>query len=181
MKILHTADWHLGKRLENFSRHDEQVLVLEEICQIADKEAVDVVIIAGDLFDTFNPNAENEDLFYSTCKRLSNNGLRPVVAIAGNHDSPERINAPDPLARANGIVFVGLPNAIVKPFSLSTGLAITQTSEGQISLKLPNYSYPLNLLLTPFTNEFRLKKMFSVENPEADHHFPSGCTTGTFS
>ena len=51
MKILHTADWHLGKRLENFSRHVEQVLVLEEICEITERENPDVVIIAGDLFE----------------------------------------------------------------------------------------------------------------------------------
>ena len=49
MKILHTADWHLGKRLDNYPRHAEQVEVLAEICAIADREAVDVVIIAGDL------------------------------------------------------------------------------------------------------------------------------------
>ncbi len=168
MKILHTADWHLGKRLETFSRHDEQVAVLDEICQIADREAVDAVIIAGDLFDTFDPPAQSEDIFYDTCKRLSNNGLRPVIAIAGNHDLPQRILAPNPLARANGIIFVGLPNDIVTPFSLSTGLAITQSSEGFISLRLPHYNYPLNLLLTPYASETRLKKMFSSENGDAE-------------
>src|SRR5579872_1513255 len=107
MKILHTADWHLGKRLENFSRFEEQVEVLDEICQIADNESADVVIIAGDLFDTFNPTSEAVDLFYKTLKRLANDGKRAVVAIAGNHDSPERIEAPDPLARECGIVFAG--------------------------------------------------------------------------
>ena len=48
MKILHTADWHLGKRLDAVSRHQEQVVVLEEICEIADAEDVDAVVIAGD-------------------------------------------------------------------------------------------------------------------------------------
>ena len=99
MKILHTADWHLGKRLENISRHEEQVAVLDEICQIADDRNVDAVIIAGDLFDVFSPPNESAELFFKTCKRLSNNGLRAVVAIAGNHDSPERIEAPEVLAR----------------------------------------------------------------------------------
>ena len=50
MKILHTADWHLGKRLVNFNRLEEQILVLNEICEIADEQAVDAVIVAGDLF-----------------------------------------------------------------------------------------------------------------------------------
>ena len=56
MKILHTADWHLGKRLDNFSRLEEQKLVMDEIVQIADEQNVDLVLIAGDLFDTFNPS-----------------------------------------------------------------------------------------------------------------------------
>ena len=63
MKILHTADWHLGKRLDNFSRHFEQVEVMQEICEIAEKENVDAILIAGDLFDTFNPPTESVDLF----------------------------------------------------------------------------------------------------------------------
>ena len=168
MRILHTADWHLGKRLDSINRHDEQVAVLDEICQIADREAVDVVLIAGDLFDEFNPPAESEDVFYSTCKRLTNKGLRPVIAIAGNHDSPQRIHAPDPLARTNGIIFVGLPNAVVKPFKLPKGLAVTHSSEGFISLKLPQFDYPLNVLLTPYANESRLKRMLAPDDNDAE-------------
>ena len=54
MKLLHTSDWHLGKRLENLSRLDEQKDVLKEICGIAEAEQVDAVIVSGDLFDTYN-------------------------------------------------------------------------------------------------------------------------------
>jgi len=71
MKILHTADWHLGKRLDSFSRVDEQLLVMEEIIQLADQQEVDLVLIAGDLFDTFNPGVEAIELFYKTIKRLA--------------------------------------------------------------------------------------------------------------
>jgi exonuclease SbcD len=53
IKILHTADWHLGKRLQEFSRLEEQKLVLEEIRTIADRENVDLILLAGDIFDTF--------------------------------------------------------------------------------------------------------------------------------
>jgi exonuclease SbcD len=91
MKILHTADWHLGKKLDNISRLEEQKEVLQEICDIADQQQVDVVIVAGDLFDTFNPPVEATELLYQTLKRLTANGKRPVLAIAGNHDSPDRI------------------------------------------------------------------------------------------
>ena len=132
MKILHTADWHLGKRLESISRHAEQADVLAEICHIADAENVDAVIIAGDLFDTFTPSSESIELFFRTCKQLTDNGLRPVIAIAGNHDSPERIESADPLARACGIIFVGFPNSKVTPFALETGLAVVRSDKGFI-------------------------------------------------
>ena len=70
MKILHTADWHLGKRLDGFSRFDEQVAVLNEIISVADHENVDMVLIAGDLFDAFNPPVEAVELFYKTLKTI---------------------------------------------------------------------------------------------------------------
>ena len=89
MRILHTGDWHLGKRLEDFSRLEEQQVVMNEICEIADREQADIVLVSGDIYDTFNPPTEAVDLLYKTLKKLTNGGLRPVIAIAGNHDSPE--------------------------------------------------------------------------------------------
>ncbi len=126
MKLLHTSDWHLGKYLNNFSRHAEQQEVLEEICEIAEREKVNAILIAGDLFDTYNPPTESVELFYRILKRLSANGTRAVIAIAGNHDSPERIEAPDPLARECGIIFAGYPNSLVSTFTLESGLSIYQ-------------------------------------------------------
>jgi DNA repair protein SbcD/Mre11 len=157
MKLLHTSDWHLGKYLNNFSRHAEQQEVLEEICEIAEREKVNAILIAGDLFDTYNPPTESVELFYRILKRLSANGTRAVIAIAGNHDSPERIEAPDPLARECGIIFAGYPDSLVSPFTLESGLRITESEEGFISLSLPGTEEPLRILLTPYANEFRLK------------------------
>ncbi len=168
MKILHTSDWHLGKRLEHFSRLDEQKEVLQEICSIADEENVDGVVIAGDLFDTFNPSTEAVDLFYKTLKRLADNGRRAVVAIAGNHDSPDRIEAPDPLARECGIIFSGYPNTTIKPFQLESGLAVTNSDNGFIEIKLPDSEIPLRILLTPYANEFRLKTYLGCNNSEEE-------------
>ncbi len=168
MKLLHTSDWHLGKRLEDFSRIEEQQSVLLEICEIADREQVDAVLIAGDLFDTFNPPTEAVDLFYRTLKRLANNGKRPVIAIAGNHDSPDRIEAPDPLARECGIIFAGYPNSVVPQFKLESGLEVIQSSEGFLELKLLGTDAPLRLLLTPYANEFRLKTYLGHENSEKE-------------
>jgi len=168
MKILHTSDWHLGKRLEDCSRIEEQQAVLQEICEIAEHEQVDAVLVAGDLFDTFNPPTEAVDLFYKTLKRLSNNGRRPLIAIAGNHDSPDRIEAPDPLARECGIIFSGYPNSVVPPFELESGLKVLHSEEGFLELKLPGIEIPLRMLLTPYANEFRLKTYLGVENSEEE-------------
>ncbi|GAO29961.1 metallophosphoesterase family protein [Geofilum rubicundum] len=166
MRLLHTSDWHLGKRLDDFSRLEEQQAVLQEIVEIAEQEQVDAVLVAGDLFDTFNPPTEAVEIFYRSLKRLSDNGRRPVIVIAGNHDSPDRIEAPDPLARECGIVFAGYPNSSVVPFELESGLKVVQSSEGFLELKLPGAEVALRLLLTPYANEYRLKACLGAENSE---------------
>ena len=166
MRILHTADWHLGKKIENFSRLLEQEAVLDEICEIAEQQQVHAVLIAGDLFDTFNPATEAVELFYKTVKRLANNGQRAVIAIAGNHDSPERIEAPDPLARECGIIFAGFPNTVVKPFSIKNGIEITKSDAGFLELKFPLSDFPLRLLLTPYASELRLKSFLGTVDPD---------------
>lgn len=168
MRILHTADWHLGKRLEDFSRLDEQFVVMNEICEIADREHVDIVLVSGDLFDTFNPPTEAVDLFYKTLKRLSNGGRRPVLAIAGNHDSPDRIEAPDPLARECGIIFVGYPNSVVPVFHLETGVKISCVDKGFIELMLAEIDFPVRILVTPYANEYRLKQFLNAEDIDSE-------------
>ncbi|MDD4727138.1 MAG: exonuclease subunit SbcD [Dysgonamonadaceae bacterium] len=167
MKILHTADWHLGKRLDSFYRLEEQKLVLNEICEIAEEESVDAVIVAGDLFDAFNPPVEAIELLYKTLKRLTNNGKRPVIAIGGNHDSPDRIDSPDPLARECGILFMGLPNTRIQTLALEDGFEVTKTDEGFIEFKLPQHSYPLRIIATPYANEIRMKQFFGEEKDVA--------------
>ncbi len=164
MKILHTADWHLGKRLDYVSRLDEQKEVLAEICQIADQQQVDLVIVAGDLYDAFNPPVEATELLYQTLKKLTNNGKRPVIAIAGNHDSPDRIDSPDPLARACGIIFIGYPHAETKAFKMDENFEITKTDKGFIEITINGIPYPIRLLTTAYANELRLKQFLGVED-----------------
>lgn len=166
MKILHTADWHLGKRLEKFSRLEEQRIVLEEIIVIADNEDVDVILVAGDLFDSFNPSTEATELLYKSLKKLTKNGERLVVAIAGNHDSPDRIDAPDSLARACGILFAGYPQTTFFKETLDCGISISQSEPGFIEVKLPKYDYPLRLIITPYANEYRMKTFLGASNEE---------------
>ena len=166
MKILHTADWHLGKKLDRFSRLEEQIEVLEEIIGVADEKAVDLVLIAGDLFDNFNPSVEAIELFYKTLKRLTSHGKRPVIAISGNHDSPYLVDSPNSLARECGIILIGHPNTKVQPMHLEH-FKITASAEGFFELQLKNQNFPVRIVHTPYASEMRLKEYFG-ENKEAE-------------
>ena len=172
MKILHTADWHLGKKLDRFSRIEEQRAVMGEIVQIADAQKVDVVIIAGDLFDNFTPNTDAIELFYKTVKQLSLGGRRPVVAISGNHDAPKLINAPDPLARECGVFLIGQPFALVTPIE-TQDFKITHSSAGFIELQLASFPYPLRIIHTAYANEPRLREELEGDKQLAINQFLS--------
>lgn len=148
MKILHTSDWHLGKRLYDKSRLAEQEAVLDEIGEIADREAVDVIVVAGDVFDTYNPSAEAESLFYRAAVKMA--AGRKLVAIAGNHDDPDRLQAPLPLAEING-VYMG------RDF---TGVRGDGVEGGDGWLRFTVRGERLNLALLPYPTETREKERF---------------------
>lgn len=148
MRILHTADWHLGKTLEGRSRLNEQAEFLDELQEIVEKEKIDVVLMAGDAFDTVNPPAAAEQLFYESIARLSDKGKRPVIVIAGNHDNPDRLSAASPLANDQGIHLIGYP----KPDLLT--IEVPRTNE---TMKLAALAYP---------SESRLEEMLASEHDE---------------
>jgi exonuclease SbcD len=105
VRLLHTSDWHVGRAIRGRSRADEHRAVLAEIAAVADREAVDLVVVAGDLFDTAAPSAESEQIVYRALLEMAA-GERPVVAVAGNHDSAQRLGAVAQLAGASGIRLV---------------------------------------------------------------------------
>ena len=131
MRILHTSDWHLGKKLQGKSRISEQKEILKEIIDIAKNEKVDLALIAGDIFDTSVPSAEAEQLFYESVTALSKVCL-PVI-IAGNHDDEERLLAPDLIALTAGIVLAG-SKQIKTTVSYDNGLSV-QTGDGFFRVK----------------------------------------------
>lgn len=110
MRILHTGDWHLGRTLEGRSRQKEQEQFIDELVEIADFHKVDLIMMAGDVYDSVNPPAASEQLFYEAAARLTSGG-RPLVVIAGNHDQPERVSSVSPLVLRQGITLVGLPTS----------------------------------------------------------------------
>lgn len=102
MRLLHTSDWHVGKAVRGRSRAEEHRAVLAEIAGVARAHDVDLVVVAGDLFDTAAPTAESERIVYRGLLDLASGG-RPVVVVAGNHDSAARLGAVAPLSAASGI------------------------------------------------------------------------------
>jgi exonuclease SbcD len=107
MKILHTSDWHVGKRIGRYDRSDEYRAVIAEVAGIAAAEDVDLVVHSGDLFDRPIPPIEALDIGLRGLVALSDHGRRPVVVIAGNHDSPGFFEALAPFLAEQNIHLVG--------------------------------------------------------------------------
>jgi exonuclease SbcD len=106
MRILHTSDWHVGKVLKGRDREDEHKLVLAQIVEIARSERPDLIIVAGDLYDTAAPTPRSTRLVTRALTALRNTGAQ-VVAIGGNHDNGPALDALRPWAEAAGIVLRG--------------------------------------------------------------------------
>lgn len=106
MKILHTSDWHLGKRLHQIDLTEDHRLFFDWLIQITQKEPVDAIIVSGDIFDLANPSSEARKLYYETLVKLA--GMNCTVIITGgNHDSPSVLNAPKEVLKALNIHVVG--------------------------------------------------------------------------
>ncbi len=105
MRILHTSDWHIGKRLGRFDRMEEFRQVLAEVERIADENAAELVLVSGDIWDRPIPPMDALSLGLQTLLNLA--ASRPVVAVAGNHDSADLFEALAPLLRPRGVHMVG--------------------------------------------------------------------------
>ncbi|WP_446787311.1 exonuclease subunit SbcD, partial [Macellibacteroides fermentans] len=109
LKIIHTADWHLGQSFFGYDRQPEHTAFLKWLAETVSDRQIDVLLIAGDVFDVANPSASAQRQFYHFLKEinLANPGLQ-VVVVAGNHDSAARLEAPNPLLEELGIAVVGV-------------------------------------------------------------------------
>jgi len=160
MRLLHTSDWHLGRTLEGRSRQAEQEDFLDELGRLADEEKVDAVLVAGDVFDSVNPPAAAEQLFYDALDELAAGGRRAVVVIAGNHDSPERLVAASPLARRHGIALFGSPgeDSLVQARP-GAGGPILDGGPSWLEIGIPGCDHTAILLALPYLSETRLKEL----------------------
>ncbi len=168
MRILHTSDWHLGKSLEGISRIDEQREFIDFLCDTASQERIDLVLIAGDIYDTYNPPALAEELFYEAIERLNDKGRRAVLVISGNHDNPERLCAASPLANKNGILLLGYPSSDPGELKSSSGsIRVVRSGQGWLELSIEGCSHHAVILTLPYPSESRLEEVLSDQNDEA--------------
>jgi exonuclease SbcD len=108
VKLLHTSDWHVGKRLKGESRLAEHTAVLAEVAQVARDQAVDVIIVAGDVYESAAPPPEAQAVAFQALLELRDTGAK-VVVIAGNHDNPHQFEALRPLMAELDITMLGHP------------------------------------------------------------------------
>ena len=156
MKILHTSDWHIGKRLKERERLDEQAEVLDEIIEICQREEIELVLLAGDVFDTYTPSAEAEDLFFSKVKTLAGE-KRAVLIISGNHDDGTRLCAVTPLAEQHGIFIVGNSRQLRRFGDESRGVHLKDAGKGfAVFENMAGEKVFVSML--PYPNEARFKE-----------------------
>ncbi|SMC16737.1 Exodeoxyribonuclease I subunit D [Clostridium acidisoli DSM 12555] len=165
MRILHTSDWHLGKNLEGYSRINEQQAFLNDFIKIVEDNNIDLIIIAGDIYDSANPPAAAERMFYNTLKRLSASGERITLVIAGNHDNPDRLVAAGPLARDHGIIMVGTPKSVV-PIGEYGQNRILNSGEGFIEVEINGEKAVI--LTVPYPSEKRLNEVLYSDMDEEE-------------
>ena len=169
MRILHTADWHFGKTLEGRDRAPEQWKFIEELAAICEDEAVDLVLMAGDVYQTVNPSAEAEEMFYHALHRLAAGGRRGVVVIAGNHDHADRIRAPRWLADPLGIVLVGLPKDEIRPTEARRdGVWRPWGGVGAVEIAVPSCPHRAWIAAVPYPSESRLGEVLSESLEERE-------------
>ena len=108
MRVLHTSDWHVGKLLRGMSRIDEHRAVLTEIAEIAARDKVDLVLVAGDLFESMAPPPEAVAVAWDALVALRETAAQ-VVVVGGNHDHQPQLDAVAPLFARAGITMLGLP------------------------------------------------------------------------
>jgi exonuclease SbcD len=153
VKILHTSDWHVGKVLKGQSRVEEQLAVLAEIVTVAEAERPDLVIIAGDLYDTASPTAETKKIVVRALTALRRHA-DAVVVIAGNHDHGAEIDALRPWADGVGVTLRGTVTRAED--HVITGA----TADGE----------PWRLVALPFVSQryaVRASEMFELSSAEA--------------
>jgi len=108
MKIIHTADWHIGQLFHEYDRTSEHQQFLNWLLQTLHTEQIDVLLISGDIFDISNPSAQSIRMFYTFLNQATTaNPNLQIIITAGNHDSASRLEAPKPLLESSNVHIIG--------------------------------------------------------------------------
>lgn len=135
MKFIHTADWHLGKLVQGVYMTEDQRYVLQQLIEAVRTERPDAVIIAGDLYDRAVPPTDAVDLLDEMFEKIVMELQTPVLAIAGNHDSPDRLDFATRIMEGQGLYLAGQLKADLKPVVLSD-------QHGEVHVYLVPYADP---------------------------------------
>lgn len=111
LKLLHTSDWHIGRTLYGRKRYEEFDAFLTWLAETIQQNAIDALLVAGDVFDTSAPSNRAQELYYRFLCRVAASSCRHIVVVAGNHDSPSFLNAPKELLKALDVHVVGSSTA----------------------------------------------------------------------
>ena len=106
MKILHTADWHIGKVLHKQELREEMLLFFDWLIATIQSESIDILLVSGDVFDLANPAVRDRELYYQFLSRLIQYDIK-VIITGGNHDAVGLLNAPEPILRHLNINIIG--------------------------------------------------------------------------
>jgi DNA repair protein SbcD/Mre11 len=150
MRIIHTADWHIGQTLAGYARDHEHRSVLAQLAALASDREADAVIVAGDVFDHQNPSGDAQRLFYDALVALRS--ARPsltIVVTAGNHDAAGRLEAPDPLLQALGVRVVGSVRRRGGRLEAERHLIPLRAANGEVACEVLAVSYPTAACLPP--------------------------------
>jgi exonuclease SbcD len=163
MRLIHTSDWHLGRKLKGVDRTPEIAIALEEILKYAKDFDVDAVLVAGDIFDVPNPSTEAEKVAYEFFYQLNQLSI-PSVAIAGNHDSATRIDSLAQLLSLAGVRALGRPR-----IAEEGGVITLDTASGKLCVGA-----------MPFASERRMLAAEDVWNLDASEQKADYKTTVTY-
>lgn len=158
MRIIHTADWHVGRIFFGIHLTDEQAHVLKKLVLLTKEAKADVLVIAGDVYDRSVPPTEAVQLLDDILSQILMDCQIPVIMIAGNHDSPERLSFGNRLLARQGLHVFGMPGKELRPVVLSDKTG-------------PVYFLPL-----PYAEPALIRERFLADNV-LDHHEALQCMT----
>ncbi|KAJ51870.1 exonuclease SbcD [Clostridium tetanomorphum] len=150
MKIVHTGDWHIGKIVNEFSMIEEQEYILKKLINIIEEEEPDALVIAGDLYDRSIPTVEAINLLNKVFNKILLQLKIPILTIAGNHDSGERLSFGSEILIKNGLYIAGILDSDIR------------------KVVLYDESEPVNFYLIPYADPREVRNKF--EDKEINNH-----------